>query len=111
MIVDLILLFLLIVVLSWREVQILIDRGSWKEKDLRFNIFWNINWKSKWKNFDSFHVSNGIATLIIIEMIIDKLPIYNFGIEHWLIMQVYVVIYWFIFMQVRNFFMQVVFKK
>jgi len=94
-------LFLLIAVLSWREVQILIDRKSWKKENLRFNPYWYIDWKRWYKNFDSYHVSGGLVTLIIIYLIRDDLwqPIELYE-------PLYIVAYWLIWMQLRNFFMK-----
>ena len=94
-------LILLIAVLSWREVQILIDRGSWKAEDHK-KLFWYISWESKWKNFDSFHVSNGFITLLIIWLIRDGLwqPIELYE-------PIYVVVYWLIWMQIRNLFIKI----
>ena len=113
------LIILLIAVLSWREVQILIDRGSWKKENLRFNPYWYIDQNSKekvlWiipkKNLDSFHVANGIATLIIC-----------FGLVYCDIIYVLYVIcdtasrilntiaYWLIWMQIRNLFMKAIYR-
>ena len=104
------LLILLIPLFAWREVQILIDRGSWKAKDYE-KLFWYIDWKSKWKNFDSFHVANGLITIVIIEMLIKDLPTYNFSTEHWLIYQAWVIIYWLVWMQVRDLFLHIVYKE
>ena len=112
-------LILLILMLSWREVQILIDRGSWAGTS-RIPL-WYINQNSKekilWvfpkKNFDSFHVSNGLATLIIIEMIIDYLP--QIGLRHlvghFVQVQLHVIAYWLIWMQIRNLFIKANYRK
>ncbi len=119
--IDLIVI-LLIAVLSWREVQILIDRGSWKKENLRFNPYWYIDQNSKekvlWvipkKNLDSFHVANGVATILILEMIIHYLPLYTFsiqdGLAYGLIIQAYVGLYWLVWMQIRNLFMEVIYR-
>ena len=106
------LIILLIAVLSWREVQILIDRGSWKARDYR-RLFWYTDQNSKekylWlfpkKNWDSFHVSNGLATLIIIILIKGYLP------HPYLDVWFYVPVYWLVWMQIRNLFMHVIIKK
>jgi len=107
-------LVLLIAVLAWREVQILIDRGSWLKENLRFNPYWYIDQNSKKKilglfpekNFDSYHVSGGLVTLIIIYLIRDDLwkPIELSEL-------LYVVAYWLIWMQIRNLFMKVIYKR
>ena len=111
MYLNIILIILLIAVLSWREVQILIDRGSWKAEDYR-RLFWYIDWKSKWKNFDSFHVSNGVMTLIlciILRINIDYDVFYLFcdTLTH----IAHIIAYWLIWMQLRNFFMHVVYRR
>ena len=106
-------LILLIAVLSWREVQILIDRGSWKAKDHK-KLFWYIEQKGFKRLWDSFHVSNGILTFLIliiwasnsyaslIEFIIPSLadvqPM-GFALD--------IIIYWLIWMQIRNLFMKI----
>jgi len=105
-------LILLIAVLSWREVQILIDRGSWNDWDYH-NLFWYTRWQYKWKDWDSFHVSNGLATLIIIEMVIDNLlqiPIAQY-VGEFVQVQLHVLIYWVLWMWIRNIWMHVVFKR
>jgi len=117
MYLNIILIILLIAVLAWREVQILIDRGSWKREDYH-NLFWYTDWKSKWKNWDSFHVSNGIATILILliwasksyvsltELIVPSLAdVQPIGIA------LDIVIYWLIWMQIRNVFMHRIFKR
>ncbi len=110
-------IILLIAILAWREVQILIDRGSWKAEDYR-KLFWYTDWKSKWKNWDSFHVSNGLATILILligasksyasfmEFIIPLLAdVQPVGIA------LDIIIYWLIWMQIRNLFIHVVYKR
>jgi len=116
MYLDIGLIILLIAVLSWREVQILIDRDSWKDWDYR-KLFWYTDQNSKekilWvipkKNLDSFHVSNGIATLIIIELLVQYLP-KPVSIEQYVGIfienQLYVIAYWLLWMQIRNWFMK-----
>jgi len=100
-------LILLIFVLSYREVQILIDRGSWKAEDHK-KIFWYISWKSKWKNFDSFHVSNGIATLIMIYLFTTSMSLtYEILANEALNLTIHVGIYWLIWMQLRNLIMKI----
>ena len=101
---------ILIGILSWREVQILIDRGSWKADDYH-NLFWYISWKSKWKDFDSFHVANGLATLIICYIIAVnyQLIVLNYLGDYQFI--ALAIIYWLIWMYIRNIFMHIIFKK
>jgi len=102
-----ILIILLIAVQAWREIQILIDRKSYKAEDYR-KLFWYTDWRSKWKNWDSFHVSNGIATLIIcyfISLHLDSIGMLT-GLSHWVIPFLNTIAYWLIWMQIRNLFMK-----
>jgi len=106
------LIILLILVLSWREVQILIDRGSWKKENLRFNPYWYIYWKKWYKNFDSFHVANGIATLIMIYMFTTSMSLtYEILANRVLNLTMHVTVYWLIWMQIRNLFMKGIYKR
>ena len=108
--IDLILIALLIAVLAWREVQILIDRGSWKDWDYH-KLFWYTDWQGKWKNWDSFHVSNGLATLIIIYLIKGYLPEALYVFCQPLTDILHTIAYWLIWMQIRNLFMHIIFKR
>lgn len=108
---KLIWLLLFIIGISYREVQILIDRGSWKKEDYIIPL-WYIKWTSKWKNFDSFHTLIGLSILFLLEYLVEYLPRYDFiFIPAWLNYQVYVITYWLIFFQIRNLFMHKIFKK
>ena len=97
-----IILILIIALFSYREVQILIDRGSWRAADHR-NIFWYIEQKGFKRLLDSFHVSNGFATLLIIWLIRDDLwtPIALYE-------PLYIGLYWLIWFQIRNLFMRII---
>jgi len=104
-------LILLIAVLSYREVLHLIQRGSWNDWDYH-NIYWYTEHNSKWKDFDSYHASNGLATLIIIEMVISYLPIISYiGNRGFIGIQLHVIAYWLIWMWIRNIWMHIVFKR
>jgi len=104
--IILILMSMLIAVLAWREVQILIDRGSWKAEDHK-KIFWYIDWKSKWKNFDSFHVSNGIAVLIICYIVAENYQVISLPFLNGYQVIALTVVYWIVFMQIRNLIMKI----
>lgn len=91
------LLIILAILSAYREVEILIDRGSWRKEDYR-NIFWKTDWQSWLKNADSFHVSNGLFVLVMF-----------FAMET--ITWYLVPVYWFGFFQVRNLGMHVIFKR
>lgn len=98
-------LLVFVIGLSYREVQILIDRGSWKKEDYWLPL-WYINWKSFWKNWDSFHAIHGLAILGLMEFLVGSLPTYDFSwVPGWLNYQIYVVAYWLVFFQIRNLFM------
>ena len=105
MCLNMVWLILLIAVLSYREVLHLIQRGSWYDWDY-YNIFWFTDNNSKWKDWDSFHFANGLATLIIIILIKDYLymPV---DISSWF----YVPVYWLLWMHVRNCFLHIIFKR
>ena len=108
---KLIYLFLFIVGISYREVQILIDRGSWKKKDYWIPL-WYIKWTSKWKNFDSFHFIMGLSLFLLLEWAIDYLPTYDFTfVAGWINDQIWVIAYWLTLYQIRNLFMHVIFKR
>ena len=101
-----IILILLIFVMSYREVQILIDRGSWKAID-HFNIFWYTEWDEYWKLWDSFHVSNGIVIMIICLLFLQY--VVKFKIEVLGKYQTVALLLplWFAVMQLRNLFMEI----
>ncbi len=115
-----IILILLIAVLGWREVQILIDRGSWKKEKLRFNPYWYIDQNSKKKilglilikNLDSFHVANGLTVLMFCIIIVSSNLTYQIYIisQFWTII-VNIGLYWLIWMQLRNLFMKGIYKR
>lgn len=101
------LLLVAVLIFSWREVQILIDRGSWRAEE-HLNVFWYTNWDGIWKLWDSFHVSNGISTMILcyffsayaIEFKIKFLGKWQTAIL--------TVVLWVVWMQVRNLSMGVI---
>ena len=104
--------------MSYREVLILIDRGSWKKENLRFNPYWYIPQDKWYKNFDSFHCAVGLIVLLILLIgasnpyvsltgliglsLADMQPI-GFALD--------IIIYWVIFMQIRNLVMKLIYRK
>jgi hypothetical protein len=104
-----ILITILGLVLGWREVQILCERNSWDFQDFR-NWFWNIDSTSRWKNFDSFHVSNGLAVLIISMMFYNGYVILELASDIWNIIS-NVIFYWFYIFWIRNIMMHVIMPK
>jgi len=113
------LIILLIVIASWREVQILIDRDSWKGTS-RIPL-WYIDQNSKekilWlfpkKNLDSFHVSNGLFTLILIHILYTNniLPELLYVFCDTLTHILHIIAYWLIWMQIRNIVMKVNYRR
>ena len=102
-----VLIILLIALFSYREVQILINRGSWRAAD-HLNIYWYTQWDEFWKLADSFHVSNGIITLIICYIIakyIVKFKIKFLGKYQTVVLTV---VLWVVWMQIRDLFMGVI---
>jgi len=97
-------IILLIALFSYREVQIIIDRGDWKAAE-HLNIFWYTDWKGFWKLWDSFHVSNGLITLIITYIIAKYVVRFKIKFLGKYQTVVLMVVFWFIWMQIRNLFM------
>jgi len=95
----------LILLVSYREVGILCDRGSWVW--VRFqNVFWKTDQNNLWvKNLDWFHVSNGLATLIICWMFAKTYTVIDLG-EYSRYLNT--VIFWGLWMYVRNIFIHIV---
>ncbi len=107
-VVNIFLILFLIALVSWREVQILIDRGSWRAYE-HLNIFWYTNQNDWWeKNFDSFHVSNGVATMVVCYFIARYVFSFNIKFLGKVQTTVLTLLFWVIGMQIRNLFMLVV---
>ena len=99
--ITLALLILLALGSAWEEVQQLIQRGSWLQKDYWDKLFWETNQVGRWKLFDSHHVAFGFFILIL------SLCLFFIKLTHWwMIPLVWVVFFW-----LRNIFMHIVFKK
>ena len=97
-------LILLIALFSYREVQILIDRGSWRATE-HLDIYWYTGWDGFWKLWDSFHLSNGIITMIICYIVSKYVVKFKVGFLGKYQTTALTVVGWFIFMQIRNLFM------
>ncbi|MBK7380480.1 MAG: hypothetical protein IPJ03_16115 [Ignavibacteriales bacterium] len=107
----LILLVLLIAVASYREIQILVDRGSWSI-DKTWLKFWYIDWTSFWKNFDSYHTLWGLfvlilSTILVISEIVPKVYLWTDFITLW----GNVCLSWVGINYVRNLFLHIVFMR
>ena len=104
-------LILLIAVLAYREVLHLIQRGSWNDWDY-WNVFWYTEHNSKWKDFDSYHISSGLAVLIICIIITTPDVVFQIYIinQFWTIIA-NIVLYWLAIHWLRNIFMHIIFKR
>jgi len=107
---SLLLIIVSIIIIAYREVQILIDRGHWKAKD-----YWDIFWykaQSGWRRlFDSFHASNGLYTLIICYLLAENYQWISLSFLKDFEIYVITTIYWVTWMYVRNVGMHIIFKK
>ena len=109
--ISLIFLFVIIAILSYREIQILIDRGSWG-KSVTYLKFWYIDWQSFWKNLDSFHVSHGLFVLVLMGFLVleNVVPVINWW-QGWTMTAGNILLYWYGFFYVRNLFLHIIFMK
>lgn len=94
-------LIIIALIMGYREVQILIDRGSWLAFH-HLDVFWYTDQDSKKKDLDSFHISNGIITYLIIRL--AELPDF-IGYE------LSDIIYWFAFFYIRNLVLHIILKR
>lgn len=110
--IGLILLTLFGFLLGYREVQILCERGSWKWKDYRKNLYWFTDHKSKLKDFDSFHVSNGLAVLICAGFCAFDFNLFNIPqISQPLNIIAQVIALWLYIFYIRNLALHIILKK
>lgn len=86
---------------AYREIQILIDRGSWKI-EMTWLPIWYTEWNSMWKLFDSFHLIEGLYTLILCAAL-TKLN----NKSKWY----FVIVYWALYYYARNIFMHIIFMN
>ena len=119
-IITVVYIILLIAVRAWREVQILIDRDSWKYRNLKLHLYWEFNQSSKekflWiipkKNLDSFHVSNGFGVLLICFGFVYYEVAYVLYV--WCEVLTHIlntIAYWLVWMQIRNLFMYLIYDR
>jgi len=100
----------LVGVISYREVGHLCQRKSWDWNNFK-NLYWTTNQNNFWiKNFDWFHVSNGLMTLFIIHLLAQALNIIKI-LNQDLRIIVQVVGLWLIWMYLRNIMMHVIIPK
>ena len=95
--------------LGYREVQVLIERGSWKWKDYRKRLYWFTNQVGEDKDKDSFHISNGFTVALI--SLLEALVLYFALHLIWWWIPIYTVIFWVGQFWIRNIWMHIVSKK
>ena len=105
---------ILALIAGWREVEILIQRGSYDPKAF-WNVYWN--WKPQIFNIkvkiDSFHFANGLFVLVLANLVhlsYSKLTISLFSGEI-LNYLVTIVTYWLYYMYIRNLMMHIILPK
>ena len=97
-------ILILIAVLSYREIGILCQRRSYDFKAFKY-IYWQTSQDNFWtKNFDWFHISNGLIVWLIVLLAMNDLPKL---IWYWLDS----VIYWYAFFYIRNIWMHVILPR
>ena len=103
-------LSILALIAGWREVEILIQRGSYKPENF-WNVYWN--WKPVFMNIkikiDSFHFANGLFVLAMCIMLRFEGNILWFDGTWGLIAQV--VALWLYYMYIRNIMLHIILPK
>ena len=96
--------------LGYREVQVLIERGSWKWESYWKRLYWFTNQNDpNEKDKDSFHVSNGFTVTLI--SFLEALVLYFALHLIWWWILIYTVIFWIGQFWIRNIWMHIVSKK
>ena len=91
----------IIILLSYREVGILCERGSWNFNSFQ-RIYWDTDQNNFWlKNLDWFHVSNGLMTLLVCILFAQNYSVFG---QVWIDAP----FYWVCWMYIRNVFMHVI---
>jgi len=93
-----------------REVQILIERGSWKWIRFKKWLYWFTDQNKNGKNEDSFHISNGLVFTGIAFFVAQVLPLVPL-FEYWTTLFGNTIMWWLIFMYLRNVTMHVLIPK
>ena len=97
-------ILIVIAVLSYREIGILCQRRSYDFKAFKY-IYWQTDQTNFWrKNFDWFHISNGLIVWLIVLLAMDSLPKITFYLLD-------SVIYWYAFFYIRNIWMHVILPR
>ena len=102
---------LIAVIAGYREVDILCSRGSWKWNNFKQKWFWFTDQNNAdQKNYDSFHISNGII-FIIIALLLSALYMPVKISSCFFDMILNVVIYWAAMMYLRDIMMHIILPK
>ena len=113
-------IYLLIIIASWRELNILIKRGSWKAERFKKFLFWETPHSNKWiSNFDSYHASGGLFWLLVFTVLVASktypswlgLPILTLVDAQPIGFALNITIYWLAFMYLRNICLHILFPK
>ena len=112
--IEIILIIVLVTLFAflggYREVQILVERGSWKWEDYKKNWYWFTDQNDKDKsNWDSFHVSNGILT-VLVSILITLVLFFALDLVWWWFFVIPAPT-WIFIMQIRNLTMHKILKK
>lgn len=95
---------------GYREVQILVERGSWSWENYKKKWYWFTDQNDKKKsNWDSFHVSNGLST-VLVSILITLVLYFALDLTWWWPL-IIPVITWLYIMQIRNLTMHKILKK
>lgn len=109
------LIILLGLLSSWEEINELYRDGSWR-RDMFFSfLFWDTNPNTKWKNFDSKHVSFGAFILCTMTVLIQgDLHKYTLLLSQYLggfAEYALILILWWFFFYVRNIGMHILLRR
>lgn len=104
---------------AWEEINELYRDGSWRRDMFYSFLFWDTNPNSKWKNFDSKHVSFGAFALVLCITILNcaeycafSAGLFSFISFSWVLNTIaQIVALWWFFFYIRNHFMHIWFRK
>ena len=109
---EIILIVVLALLSSWEEINELYRDGSWKRDMFYPLLFWETNPNSKWKNFDSKHVSFGAFVLVMcIILRFWEFPFNIFECSQTLNTIAQVIALWVFFFYIRNLGMHIILRR
>ncbi len=94
---------------GYREVQILVSRGSWRWIRFKKWLYKFTDQNSNDKNEDSFHISNGIA-VVIVSLAFSFIIYLVLNLAWWWIL-INTVLFWVFIFYIRNVTMHVLIPK